>query len=876
MLARLSMHRPIRALSLFTVAIALMAAFPRFPVAAQTASELQTLDDQQNEFAGGNFQRTSISPDENTLATTPADKRGAIQLAPIGNLKPWEKVVVELPDRTPQGDDGTRVDAGVAAIGSRLFVVAGTNGSGSTSTALVASVNQILGDIVEHGVASSDPRYIDDRWLNDPLPPVAHLTDCPSETSPARTRAATAALDKGDNTGFLYVVGGLVNVTSDLCNGGEFTSSAVQIGAVAANGDITWSNGPALPSGPLAGLTDPSDPRGVEAASATVVRTASGKAFLYVIGGLSTFNTLFPASQVEKTTFYAEINTGSGALGSWTRGADVPVVDPSPATTDEIGIYDHAATAITSITNSGAASVVRDGIVVYGGFTQSRLVGVEVNDFLYRATIDPDSGALTWDQDPTIGGSRVTLAGTGQTGTSAVAYNNKLYMIGGAPGDAAPVNWVQTATYDDNLLIETLPNSTEFFVGSGVDVLPNGPRTNAGTTVMDALPPADNPSATLGSAWVFGVGGATDAGLGSRFIFRGRIGGDEADGGLRATEGWYYSNVFDVTFQRPGQAKKNARVLSIRWAAEISRASNTNADMVVQFRKTLRSDPSCPNETVFSPTAESDRWITLDGDTASGFFSESATSAKPFNTVTLKEAFGSEEFIATCFQYRVRFIQNGLDVDGRPLAGANTSVSPRLFGMYIEKVIAGSPDIRIPEGSFKAQVQNGRMISLDTVIQNLNTAGRDDTQDAGLNDDGSFFVHLCVAYAPTGQGAPTLELPTLPMQDGQKLPCMLAYYNVAKFQMRAGSSLALITSGSQLWRDPNTDAPLPDIRTLFSQPGTYKVAMLIDAWNYIPEGTVGEANNRGEELYSGNQPQVLTFEITGPPINVIRLPLIRR
>jgi hypothetical protein len=685
-----------------------------------------------------------------------------------------------------------------------------------------------------------------------------------------------AALDNGNNTGFIYVIGGLIRAVDGCDFLEEFTSSAVQIGVVDASGDITWSSATALPSGPIPGSTEPSTPRGVEQASATVVRTASGRAFLYLIGGLSTFVTIGDPSTAERTVFYAQIDQSTGALGPWVRGEDVPVIDPSPETTEPIGIFDHAATAVTSVENSGAASLIRDGIVVYGGLVKPTNLGLEANAFLYSATINPDSGAVTWDQDPGVNNTRVTLAGSAQYGTSAVSYNNKLYMIGGRVIGGTPLATVQTAIFNDSLLIEPISaGSGDFFVGGSTNVLPNGGRRDAGVAVMEAVPPADNPSEGIGSAWVFGVGGA-DASSGSPFIFRGRIGGEEADTRLRASEGWYYSNVFDVTFQRQGQAARNARVLSIRWAAEVNRASNANADMVVQFRKTVRADPTCPNESVFSTTAQSDRWITLDGDPASGFFSKSGSTTEPFNTVTLREVFGTEEFIATCFQYRVRFIQNGIDSNNRPIAGADPSGTPRLFAMLIEKVVAGSPDIRIPQGGFSADVQNGRMVGLTTVIQNLNLAGLPDTQDAGLDQDGSFYVHLCVAYAPPGQPAPTLDLPTLPLADGTRLPCMVAYYDVYKWQMRAGQSLAMVPSGEQVWRDPNTSAAIADVRSLFSQPGSYKVAMLIDAWNYVAEGTAGEANNLGQEEYSGNQPQVLAFEITGTPINLVRLPLIRR
>ena len=883
MLAHLNMRRPVRALSLFTVAIALLAVFPHRPADAQPQSVLETLDDKQNEFASGVFQRTSLSPDINPVPTIPADARGAVQLAPVGVLKAWEKVVVELPNRSPAADDGRRSDAGVVALGSRLFVIAGTANTGSTASVLIANVNQVLGDIVPHNVANTDPRYVDDRWLDDPLPaltaPASHFFDCAGTTA-ARTRSAVSALSTGPSTGFIYVVGGLVSTGSE-CEFGELTSNTVQIGAVAADGDITWSIGADLPSAPLVvGAPNP-DPRGVEKATATVVRTSSGKAFLYVIGGLSTFNRQTPVSRVEQSVFYAEINSSSGALGAWVRGDDIPVVDPTPGD-DAVGLYDHAATAVTTTFNSGASSVVKDGIVVAGGF--AALLNTEPNNFVYRATIDPNSGALSWDQSPSVNGNNVTLTAGGHSGMAAVSYNNKLYMIGGAPFNLAAVSWVQTAVFDDNLEIQTVPSSSEYFVGKDSNILPDGgPRADIGATVMEALPPADNPEANLGSAWVFGAGGTDQNGALSRFIIRGRIGGDEADGSLRTTDGWYYSDVFDVRFQQAGQTKKNARVLSIRWATEIERGSNTNADIRVDFRKTLSSNPTCPNETVFSPTAESDRWIPLDADTTSGFFSQSSTAAKPFNTVTLKDAFGSEEFIATCFQYRVRFIQNGLDTNNRPIAAASPGATPRLFSMNIEKVIAGSPDVRIAENGFKTDVRAGRMVSFDTMIRNLNLAGRDDTQDVGLNGDGSFYVNLCVAFAPTGQPAPTLDLPTLPVADGQIPACSRAYYNVPNGRLRAGVSHNLIyypvgqdDLSKEGWQRNSDNAFVEDIRTLFSEPGTYKVAMLIDMWDNVPEGTAGEANNRGEEAFTSNQPQILTFEITGPPINVVRLPMIRR
>lgn len=855
-LARLNTRRSLSGLALLCIAVALISALSPARSGAQGASEIQALDNSQVQFARGAYQRTALTTDVNPVTTAPADIAGAVQLVPTGALKPWEKIAVELPD--------VRSDAGAVVIGNRLFVVAGSNATGETDSVFSASINQVLGDILAHDVPATSPRYVNQNWLNDPLPATTLVPGCSVPIS-RRTRAAVAGLPISANTGFIYVVGGS-SLESENCLGYRVTGSAVQIGAVAADGSISWSNGPQLPSDPVAGI---STPRGVEDASATVVRTSSGKTYLYVIGGLSAYTTLLGdyVTRVETSVYRAEVNTATGALGTWQRDPDsVPLL-----TSGAQGIYDHTAVHVTSTTNTAAGSTVADGIVIAGGFTQVGDAGL--NTFVYRATVNPADGDLTWDSTPSVDGNQVTLGLGGFSSQSAVSYNNKLYMIGGRPENNTTVDRVLSATYDDALNIKQLPAGSGYFIGQDAPVLPS-PVFDSGAAIMDAQPPPDNPNYALGTAWALVVGGNAANGNPTAAIFRGRIGGEEADGSIRASEGWYYSQPFNVTFAQAGGGAKNARLLSIQYAAGIDRGANTNADMIVQFRKTLRSDPSCPDDSVFAAT---DKWYTLDADTATPFYSRNSTSADPFNRVTLREAFGSEDFVATCFQYRARFIQNGLDANNQPFPAANPGASPKLFSMNIEKVVAGNPDIRIPQGGFGYNAPGGRLSSLNMAIQNLSLDGRDSTTNAGLEgDDGGFWVHLCVAYAAPGQGAPTLNLPALPLADGQKPACSRAYYQVYKWQMTAGSQLALINSGDQRWFDQSTNVPINDIRTLFSEPGTYRVALLLDTWNYVNEGVAGEQNNRGEEAYSNNQPQVLTLEITGPPINRINLPMIRR
>lgn len=871
-MARLNPRRAARGLALLCIAIALIAAFPGRHIGAQTTSEIQTLDDSQIQFARGVFQRTALSPDTNAISSSPADQRGAVQLAPIGALRPWDRLAVTLPRPS--------ANAGVVTIGNRLYVIAGDTGTGASSDVLWATIDQILGGINPHGLPQGDSRIVNASWANDPLPPATLISGCGVPMA-ARTRAAAASLTTGVNAGFIYVVGGVPPDSQNCVSGADLTASGVQIGQVAADGEITWRSGPTLPSDPLNNVTQP---RGVERTSATVVRTSAGKVFLYVIGGLSSFENLIgdSFSNAEKSVWRSEINPATGDLGAWQRDLAAGTSDPEnvPLATGAEGLYDHTAAHVTGTAISQSGTTITDGIMIAGGYTQLNNQGR--NAFVYRADIDPNTGDLVWDPKPSTDNNDVTLGQSAQTDLVGLAYNNKLYMIGGkdAPADTSSRDWVLTASFDDALNVRPIPGATQYFVGANTSVLqPNGQRTDAGAALMDALPPADNPNdSTLGTAWALVVGGNDQTGAPTTSIFRGRLGGDESlENSDRASDGWYYSPAYNVTFAQQGGVAKNARVLSIRWAAEINRggAGNPGGDIIVQFRKTLRADPNCPNDSVF---AAGDQWFTLDADTGSPLYSKTSTANEPFNTVTLKDAFGTPDFVATCFQYRARFTQNGVDANNQPIAPLNARVSPKLFSMNIEKVVAGNPDLRVAD--FGSSAPGGRLASLDMVIQNLSLDGRDNTQDAGLDNDGSFFVHLCVAYAAQGQPAPTLTLPTLPLAPEAPNPeCFKAYFEVYKWQMTAGAQLALINSGAQTWKrqtGPTTEEAIGDIRTLFSQPGTYKVAMIIDARNFVAEGTAGELNNRGEEASTNNQPQILTLEITGAPINVVNLPMLRR
>lgn len=906
-------HRPrryIALLHLLLIAGALMALAPGRDASAQ-AGIIQDLDNGQQEFARGTFYRTSLGPDRDAGDTQ--DQPGAVQLTPIGFLTPWESAGVGLPEAL----SGT----GAAVIGRRLFVAGGTRASGNTppSSPYVywANFNQITGGAIPHGI--SDGRsFGNENWLRSAMPQAEMIQPSNAcadgqKPGPARTRAMATAMATGPDTGYLFVIGGSVLTSNSGCHQEDLSTPVIQVAAV--NGDtITWRDPLYLPSPPpqptaivnvaTSGAGFGTRRLGLESGAVALVRVAPDRAFLYVIGGFAAYQgTVGSPSSIRnmysRAVFYTQVNADgsfstppvSGSLpvdGVWARAADLPLPDTT------LGLFEHTAMATTTIVGDSP----RHAIFVAGGRLSNN--PGDINEFVFRAVVNPATGALTWSDRPNANNDQVSLEGQRRHSLAGVAYNNRLYVIGGrGPGVNASAK-VQTAVYDDQPDIQRIPGATQYFIGNaGPNVLPvtdsaDG-RYSISAALMDALPPPDNPSGndSLGSAWVFVVGGNDRNSLPTDSLFRGRLGGlNEFTLQSRANEGWFYSNVFPVSI-RASERDNDARVLSIRWYAEVSRQNNPNADLIVQFRTVNGANPNCPDESVFPASAQ---WTTIDGDPGSDFFSRPSGE----NQYSLRDT----NIVATCFQYRARFLQNGLSGDRAAQPGpGGAGDTPRLFRMALEKILpTGTPDIRLFD--FTAGVgASGGLTTFNVQIHNLNTQGIESTTPAstGPADNTGFWVALCVQRTDVGQPPPTLNasnIPTMPMADLTFPDCVVAMYQVLKYQMTPGARMLLRTgtdpTGSpQRWtrvRDEQgqliqnggvVGVPINDVRELFRQPGNYAVAVLIDPWNYVNEGPTGEANNRGEEQNAQptpNQPWVVTFTVTNPtaPSNELYLPLVRR
>jgi hypothetical protein len=641
---------------------------------------------------------------------------------------------------------------------------------------------------------------------------------------------------------------------------------------------------------------------GVEGASVVTAHTRGSTGaehyYLYVIGGKSRYLDLVNGETKTRalaSVFYSEINIADGSLKNPTNGSTTSVwardanIDLVAAPVLDEGLWDATATA-TSVEVGGT---LKTGIFLAGGSFDDDTGTpnpTELNPYVYRADVNSDTGALTWASGTnTIGPAQVTLAA--RRGMAGVSYNNKLYMIGGRTADGATtgVDTVPTAFFDDNLDLIKI-DASDFFIGTTDDVLNiGGPgyRSSLGAAVVRAEPPVGAVVGTLNSAWVYVMGGNDRAGAFQNTIFLGKIGGDEAADTIRAPDGWYYSGVIKTSFEFGSGSNllnKQARVLAIHWAADIDRSANSNADVQIEFRKTITASGECPNDSVFGSGTD-DRWRgPIDGLTGnSTLFSQAATSTSTlYNNVSMADIFGSEQLNASCIQYRAHLMQNATGG-----AIGDRASTPKLLSIYIEKVVVGNADINIPANGFSVTTTADKRISSFVMnVQNLSDKGLGETlsvQEARVANaatpDGSFYIFLCMARTDLTQAEPSLALPdpsNLPV--GYETTCPAAAL-IEAYEMQKGTVLDLRQSknaaGGSRWYNNITNQPIDDIMSLFTTKGHYRVGLVIDPLNLVPEGTTGEANNRGDPTAFPSG-QTIAFDVAADPVFILSLPVVIR
>ena len=824
MLAKKHQYRPVSGYLLLLVVGLVLSSLPTRPVSAGTIDQI--VDNNLTTFSDGTFQRAALSSTKDPRVTL-KDDIGAIQLAPSGKLNSWG---VTTPLAEPVSN------AGVTSLGNRLYIIGGsvtltnTSTTGSTSAAYWATASITNGNLLVPVSGNA--------WQNpDPLAPTKFTNDrgCDTLVNAERTGAAATSISTSGNAGYLYIIGGSVRDTR--CNGDPISSIAVQIGTVAANGDITWANGPDFPSPEVGSTGISTDKLGIQEASAVSVRTTTGKAFIYVFGGLQRYQRTGASrdsidSRLSKAVFFAEVNLANGSLGAWLRGPDIPVAVGAE------GLWDGTAVG-GRFDIGGGSQATRDALYITGGQTKLAGAPADYNARVWRADLDPSSGALTWDETPGESDKQVTLPSP-VINLAGVAFNSKLYMIGGAPSRTAdPVSLVPTAFFADDMNIDEIDNlPNTFFQGGGSSdsVLPFA-RQNHAVALIRAEGTAEEPSA----AFVYVAGGSDNvAGNPTDTLFLGKIGTpNEADPQSVAPNGWYYADP--TSMQVSGT---DVTVLEIKWSAQIDRNVSPSADIKMEYRTAVTASGLCDGQGVFSDTS----WKVI-SDTAEanlgGFLSTDGANVY---------VFPANEPPASCFQYRA-FINR-----------AGGTASPVLLNVSLKKVIPGSPDLRIlaNEGLNATVTDSGELTSIKVTIENKNDISPP-TQPADIEARGGFFVDLCIS-----EPNQPLTLPTLPITVGDGPPCSKAYAEVSRSTMTANAEF--VVTGWRYSSGPKKNERVADLIGLFEATGTYQLAVVIDPDDLVPEG-----NGPGSPQELNNISSVLSITISViPPKSILRLPMMRK
>lgn len=781
-------QRQTRYLTLLLIGALLLGALPSHPVLAALVT--QRLDDSLADFTGGTFQRTALS----SITVSDGDEVGGVQLSRSGELKPWISLANVLPARL--------TDAGAVTLGRRIYVIGGSSGGeqANVNTVYWAEINPDSGTPFD----PSNPEN-NQPWRSlDPLPAVAANDSCPSPVA-AVSGAAVASVPTGGNGGYIYVMGGSVFPSG--C-GIAASSYAVHIGTVnSETGRITWSSGPKLPGEP--------DPFGGEEFRAgyrfarAVTINAGARTFLYFIGGQTRYpgigGSAFAAGS--RRVFRAEVNRGTGALSNWVEDAPLPIPgDLGP----NAGLWN--ATAVGGYFDGGG----QGGYAIYVTGGQQSFDGNDTQRFntvVYRAIVNPTTGALTWTAQAGPPSRPDAIIPESRTGMSAVELNGKLYMIGGRQpsGTGTLRSSVLTTYVEDDLSLPTFGTETEriYFIESP-GVLDPRPRADHASVIIPATPRPNEP----GAAWVYVIGGA-DANGATDNIFYGRIGGaDESDANRLAPNGWYYSKPFAIQIQNT-----DVDVQEIRWTTAITRTGPSDTTDVQVSYRVARTTGSCDGPTVFTTNPDLSQWRILDGDPTN----ETIQSRTGQNSVVFADE--NKPPSASCLQYRARLVTT------------NLQSSPALLNVSVLKFVPGSPDLKMQEPISEIRNEAGQLKALRIKITNQNDF-ESPTQPADYEKPGrggSFFVDLCIS-APNG----TLTPP--PSKEGKSPDCSSAYINVSKTAMPAGAVLDLPTNNRQ-WIDSRTNQQIPNVLAFFPQPGVYEVLVAIDGENLVNEGDKGAATN---------------------------------
>jgi hypothetical protein len=759
---------------------------------AQAAIERnQDIDNTLAEFDRGAFQLTA-SAQYPTGSLIAGDQQGAVQMAPIADLRTMSNST-DLPFGRRQ--------AGVVAVGRNIFVIGGLGPDAQNSNDVRQAsvyVSQVELDTGALGAWQSDPA----------LPAVQHVASNATPIAP-RSRIATAAYVTGQDSGYIYVLGGEVSV------GGNSLSSYSVLRGTVENGRVTtWNEADPMPNIPNIQNVGPD---GIEAASAFVAQLPNGRVFLYLIGGLQRFKPGFgPVEEFpSRYILYAEIDPASGKFlnsNQWILDTSIPApptaktftIPLNPVLGPNAGIWNSTVTGGVFNTTDGLSS---DAVFyVMGGLVS--LPGTATSE-IFRADINTGDGTLTLSNPSGAGAGNASL-GAARSSMAAVQYQGSVYVTGGVLGGALTQSVLGSYVQPDNRFPELGgPGSSTYFISTdtlGKPGLP-APRAEHGAVVVPY--PATNPV----GAHVYVIGGSNGTASQSR-VYRSEIGNSSATDVSYPLEGYYVSAAVPFLLA-------NATLKQIFWYTD----QTNGGDIKVDFRTSADNDCS----TLATRSATQVPW----------------NATNPGSTTGLN-TFAITPLPANCFQYRVRMTPGG--------SGSSTT-TPYLLRLGIVIEVPGATDLTITDVAF-APPSSPQSMTITLHNENIFLTGEPTlAADYGANGPGSFpgsfFVDVFV-YPPGVTPPDDQPIPTGPG------PYAALSIDVLRSEMQAGPNgtgfdltLTISPQGRQAC-DYNTlynsqTCSPRQISQVFTQVGTYNVVVVVDGDNNVDERPNGpgqaEANN---------------------------------
>ncbi|MDZ4721486.1 MAG: hypothetical protein SH847_23735 [Roseiflexaceae bacterium] len=784
----------LQSLVLLGICLAIIVGIPAQPARA-AIQQNQDLDNALADFDKGSFQLTASA--NYSTGTPPAgDVAGAVQLAPIAALRSMVSVT-SLPS--------ARQDAGIVAVGRNIFVI----GGGAPATSATVYVSQV--DLSAAGAGGLG------TWNTDPsLPAVIHNTAPPTAVAVAeRTSPAVAAYVTGQDSGYIYVVGGQVIVS-----GSTISSYSVLRGTVVAGRVTSWDPLPNLPA-----VVVVTGAVGLANASAFVAQV-NGRTFLYVIGGLQIYRSgASTFREGSRQIIYAELDASGALIGNaWNATQFTIPLNPNPGAVG--GIWSSAVVGDAFRDASGLNT--NNNFYILGG--QTNFSPATYTSAIYRADIASD-GTLTMSNASGTGVNNASL-GTARSGHAAVQFKGSIYAAGGVVS-GSPTQTVLGSYVQTNRTFPELggPGSSIYFISK--NGLPSARSGHGMVVIPDSF---SNPT----KGFVYAIGGSNGTAP-QTTIFRGTISDPSATDVSFPLEGYYVSKPVPFTFAQ-------SRLKKIFWTATIP----TGAGIDISFR--VSNDATCADLGTRSEAAAP--WNSAPGT---------------FNATTNQYEFALNTDPANCFQYRARLAPtNNSDTNATPYL--------QRLGVVIEIPGATDLTVKsvTPVGTSDALTSLAITLHNENVFLPGEPTLPADFGPNGFGSlQGSFFVDVFVyppgVTPPATQPYPTVLTAYARLSINVFRNELKAGPNGTGYDFTIPANRALCDYTIAITQDRCVTRTMRD---LFPDVGVYKLVVVVDGNNDVDEQPTGVNQAKSNNVFGPVDITITTPPPIGGGSNYVYLPVL--